>query len=93
MPIEYGGMRRIAALTLGLALAAAAGWYTTMPSVRNAAARPPLTRHAQQRHDAIPPQMPRSTGRRVPARPPLPACESRRCRTGCDEPGNGRQCS
>lgn len=59
--MQEGGMRRIMMPTLGLALAAAAGWYTTMPGARADVAQvqtpspqPFLSRHGQERHGGIP---------------------------------------
>lgn len=59
--MQDGGLRRIMMPTLGLALAAAAGWYTTAPGARANIARvetippqPPFVHHTQQRHGGIP---------------------------------------
>lgn len=59
--MQEGGIRRIMLPALGLALAAAAGWYTTLPDARadiaqvqTASARPTHNRHARERHGGIP---------------------------------------
>jgi len=76
VPIGDSRMRRIGVPALGLALAAAAGWVTTMPGARNAPAHavatitpPPLIRHTQQRHGGIPLETLRSADSRLDSVP------------------------